>query len=142
MSVEERKRALRAYFTAIGLGDRAVMRALVTDDLVWVVPTSAPPPFGGVHRGADLVIDRMAGAVAQAFLPGTQQTEWTAMVGEGEVLMAEARMRARAAHGEYDNRYCFVVVFRGERIAEIREHVDTITAARFFAPVSPGGGET
>ena len=139
MSVAEHKRAVAEYFAAIGRGDREAMRRLVADDLVWVVPSSAPAPFGGEHRGAERVIGRMLGAVAEAFLPGTQQTELTALVGEGELVMAEAHMRARAAHGEYDNWYCFVVRFRGGRIAEIREHVDTIAAARFFAPAAGGG---
>jgi ketosteroid isomerase-like protein len=135
--VEDHKRAFAAYFDALGRADRAAMRALVTDDLVWVVPPSAPAPFGGVHRGADAVIDMMLGAVSGAFLPGSQRTEFRVAVGEGDAVMAEARIRARAAHAEYENWYCFVVEFRGGRIAEIREHVDTIPAARFFAP-GPG----
>jgi len=140
MNVADHKRAVAEYFAAIGRGDRATMRRLVDDDLVWVVPKSAPAPFGGAHRGAERVIDLMLGAVAEAFLPGTQHTELTALVGEGELVMAEAHMRARAPRGEYDNWYCFVVRFSGGRIAEIREHVDTIAAARFFAPESGEAG--
>jgi ketosteroid isomerase-like protein len=139
VSVADHKRVVETYFAAIGRGDRTAMRALVTDDLVWVVPKSAPAPFGGVHRGADRVIDMMLGAVSEAFEPGSQRTELTAVVGEGDLVMAEAHMRARAPHGTYDNWYCFVVRFRGGRIAEIREHVDTIAAARFFGP-EPGAG--
>ncbi|TFG97840.1 MAG: nuclear transport factor 2 family protein [Myxococcales bacterium] len=140
MSVADHKETVREYFAAIGRCDRAAMRALVTEDLVWVVPRSAPPPFGGVHRGAEHVIGMMVGAVSEAFLPGSQRTEFTAMVGEGDLVMAEAQMRARAPRGDYENGYCFVVSFRGGRIAEIREHVDTIAAARFFAPELGGGG--
>ena len=136
--VEDHKRVFAAYFEALGRADRAAMRALVTDDLVWVVPPSAPAPFGGVHRGADAVIDLMLGAVSGVFEPGSQQTEFRVAVGEGDVVMAEARIRARAPQGAYENWYCFVVELRGGRIAEIREHVDTITAASFFAPAASG----
>jgi ketosteroid isomerase-like protein len=139
VSAERHKRAVADYFAALGRGERAAMRRLVADDLVWVVPRSAPPPFAGAHHGAERVLDLMLGAVEQAFLPGSQQIELTELVGEGELVIAEAHMRARAAHGDYDNWYCFVVRFREGRIAEIREHVDTITAARFFA--GAGGGE-
>src|SRR5262245_59671553 len=133
---ESHARTFEAYFAALARADRAAMRALVTDDLVWVIPPSAPAPFAGVHRGGDTVVDLMLSAVDGVFAPGSQRTEVRAAAGDGDVLLAEARIRARAPHAEYENWYCFVVVFREGRMAEIREHVDTITAARFFAPAA------
>ena len=131
---ESHARTFEAYFAALARADRGAMRALVTDDLVWVIPPSAPAPFAGVHRGGDAVVDLMLSAVDGVFAPGSQRTEVRAAAGNGDVLLAEARIRARAGGALYENWYCFVVEFRDGRIAEIREHVDTITAARFFAP--------
>src|SRR5262249_56754497 len=99
--------------------DRAAMRALVTDDLVGVIPPSAPAPFAGVHRGGDAVVDLMLSAVDGVFAPGSQRTEVRAAAGNGDVFLAEARIRARAPRAEYENWYGFVLVFREGRMAEI-----------------------
>ncbi|HZO08849.1 MAG TPA: hypothetical protein VFC77_05690, partial [Myxococcota bacterium] len=67
---------------------------------------------------------------------GSQETSVRAAAGHGDLLLAETRMRASTPAGDYENWYCFVLGFREGRIAEIREHVDTLTAVRFFAPTS------
>ena len=137
VGLEENKRRARAVFDAIERADVQAMRALVTEDVVWLIPRSAPPPYAGRHVGADHVLELMFGAVA-AFAPGTQKFEEIALAAEGDLVFAEMKLRARGADGrDYDNRYCFVFVFRGERIREIREHVDTATAASFFQPEQP-----
>ena len=53
------------------------------------------------------------------------------MVGEGDVEIAKANLRATTSAGEiYDNRYVFVA--ECGRIAELREHVDPKCTAGFF----------
>ncbi len=133
MSLEANKAIARAYLAATDRGDRAAMLERVTDDLVWIVPDSAPPPYAGRHEGGAHIVDMMLGAVAASFEAGTQHTEVRLMIGEGDVVVAETRMRARTPAGEtYDNRYVFVYELREGRIREIREHVDTRYAASFF----------
>ena len=47
--------------------------------------------------------------------------------------MGRTRLTATHLDGrQYDNRYVFVFEFLDGRIAELREHVDTVYAARFF----------
>ena len=133
MSVDANKRRVAEFFAALGRADRAALRALVADDLVWVVPRSAIAPYAGRHEGAERILDLMLSAVDGTFEPGSQVAEPTLVVGEGDAVMAEVHMRARSRRGSlYDNWYCFVFELRGGRIREIREHVDTAHAVRFF----------
>ena len=141
MGLEDNKRRVRAVFDAIERADAKAMRALVTEDLVWRIPRSAPPPYAGLHEGADRVLELMFGAVG-AFALGTQKFHEIALAAEGDVVFAETNLRARAIDGrDYDNHYCFVFEFRGGRIREIREHVDTAYAASFFQTREPDSSE-
>ena len=132
-SAEQSKRIARAYFDAVERGDRAALLALFAPDAVWRVPKGAIEPYGGEHRGAQKIVDMMLGAVSAAFVPGSQRVHVKRLLAEGEVAMAETRMTARRPNApDYDNEYVFVFELQGGRIAELREHVDTRTAASAF----------
>ncbi len=134
MSAESNRAAVRAYFDAIVRADRAALLALVCPELRWSVPKGAAAPFGGMHHGAEKIADLMLGAVDAAFVRGTQRVEIRLMLAEGDVVVAETRMTAKRMGGapDYDNAYVFVFEFASDRIVEIREHVDTRTAAEAF----------
>jgi len=134
MSTESNKTAVRAYFDAIARGERAALLALFCPEIRWSVPKGAIAPFGGMHCGAEKIADLMLGAVDAAFVPGTQRVEIRLMLAEDDVVIAETRMTAQRRGGapDYDNAYVFVFEFSGDRIAEIREHVDTRYAAEAF----------
>ena len=135
MNVESHRAAVRAYFDAVARGDRAALLALLRPDLRWRVPKGAVEPYAGLHHGAEKIADLMLGAVGAAFIPGTQQLAVRLLLAEGDVVVAETHMTAKQRSGapDYDNDYVFVFEFAPDgRIAEIREHVDTRTAARAF----------
>jgi hypothetical protein len=134
VSVESNRAAVRAYFDAVGRGDRAALIALFQPDLRWSVPKGAIAPYGGLHHGAEKIVELMLGAVSTAFVPGTQRVEVGLMLAEGDVVIAETRMTAKRPNGapDYDNNYVFVFELSGGKIAEIREHVDTRYAAQVF----------
>ena len=133
MSNEQNKRLARRFFEAIDQGDPGELRSVMREDVVWVVPRSAPAPYGGRHQGADGIVQLMLGAVEATFVPGTQRYEIRVMVAEGDHVLAETQLTARTPDGrEYRNFYCFVFEMNEGRICEIREHVDTIYAASFF----------
>ena len=134
MSVESNKAAARGYFDAVGRGDRAALLALFRPDLRWSVPKGAIAPYGGMHWGAEAIVELMLGAVGAAFIPGSQHVAIRLLLAEGEIVIAETRMTAKRPNGapDYDNNYVFVFEFVGGKIAEIREHVDTRYAAQVF----------
>ena len=133
MTAAEMERMALEYFTLVARADRDGLLELMAPDLRWVVPRGAVEPFAGVHEGAAHIIDMMLGSVGAAFTPGSQKTvpaTWTP--GEDRIVL-EARIEAEASDGRrYENEYAFFFEFRNGRIAEIREYVDTRTAAAFF----------
>ena len=138
MGTTENKALAFRFFKAFGSGDREALHALVRDDFRWVVPQGAAL-HAGVHEGAAKVFDAMLSAVGDTFVPGSQRTEFDLVVAEGDAVMCEARLHATAHDGrDYDNVYVFVFVIDDGRIAELREHVDTSTAAGFFGAQSGG----
>jgi len=135
MSTEPCKRAARAFLAALERRDRAALEALLAPDARWVIPRSAPAPYAGIHQGNARIVELMLGAAEHAFVAGTHRIEERLLVAEGDAVCAEVRMTARSPRGlDYENSYVFVFEFAGDRIRELREHVDTAYAASFFAP--------
>ena len=133
MTNEEMKSLALRYFDAVCAADANELRALFADDVRWRIPKGAIPPYGGIHQGADKIIEMMLGAVGHSFVPGSQKFNvLTVLIGDC-IVCAETEMTARTPDGrDYRNDYTFFFEFAGDRISEIREHVDTRYAADFF----------
>lgn len=133
MDTQHNKALARRFFEGLHRADRAALLALVQPDLTWVVPKSAVEPYAGTHDGAEHIVALMLDAVARAFEPGSAHHELLLCLAEGDTVVAETRMTARRPDGaEYDNHYVFIFECRDGRIGQIREHVDTAYAIRFF----------
>jgi len=133
-SIEQNRKLARTFLEAINSDDRDHMLSLVNERVLWSVPASAVPPYAGDHRGAELVVDMMLSAVRNTFTPGTVRHEILRTVAEGDTVVIETRMQATQPDGRrYDNQYAFVFTIVHDRIAEIREHVDTAYALLFFS---------
>ncbi len=132
---DHRKEIARAFLDSINRGDRAQLNGLFADDVLWVVPKSAVAPYAGEHRGAEHVINLMLSAVAKSFDANGVKHEVRLMLAEDDWVMVETVMRATRLDGgsRYENEYIFLLRLDGDRIAEIREHVDTAYAVRFFS---------
>ncbi len=124
---------MRAYFDRVAAADAAGLRAIVTHDLRWVVPKGAIPPYAGVHEGANVILEMMLSSVGATFVPGSQRAEIANLLHGDDECACEVRIWAEAADGRaYENDYTFWFAFREGAICEIREYVDTRTAALFF----------
>lgn len=131
--------AVARFLEAITRADAGTMLALMHPDVEWVVPKTAVAPYAGRHRGAGKIVEMMVQAVQATFLPGTVVHRVLAQVGDARRIMVETEMTAKQASGrEYRNSYVFIFEFRGERIGEIREHVDTAYALQFFGAEQEG----
>ena len=135
MSSGSHKDQVLRFFDAISAGDEAVLGEMLAEDARWVIPRSAPEPYAGRHRGAERIAGMMVGSIDGTFVADSVDWRPGVMVGEGDLVMAEANLRATTPDGRtYDNHYVFVAEFdpASGRIAELREHVDTRYAAGFF----------
>ena len=50
MSTEQNVRIVKDFFAAIGKGDEAALRALVAEDIEWIIP-GQDWPLAGTYRG-------------------------------------------------------------------------------------------
>lgn len=122
------------YFELLGKGDPGI-RELFHSDARWLAPQAGP--LGREHAGLDAVLALMAGGIGLYDATHPMQIERTACLA-GEVLVyVEMTIRATTKSGApYENHYVMAFELRDDRIAEVREHVDSLYAQRLlFDPV-------
>jgi uncharacterized protein len=123
------KETVQRYLDALVAGDGDVIRDSFAEDAVWSMHGDLP--IAGPWKGRDRIVDDFLGAVGGAlFEPGTVQFEFPTLVAEGDTVVLEWHVNARAATGaDYHNEYCGVFVVHDGRIAAVREYLDTKYAA-------------
>lgn len=126
-------RLAEEFFDAIFHADRAALLRIMQPQVVWQVPQSAVPPYAGRHQGAEKIVDMMLHSVGETFLPHSVRHHILMSMVDDRRVVVETHMTARQASGrEYSNFYVFIFECDDGRIQEIREHVDTAYAVRFF----------
>jgi ketosteroid isomerase-like protein len=123
------KETVQRYLDALVAGDLDVIRDSFTEDAVWSMHGDLP--IAGPWKGRDHIVDDFLGAVGGSlFEPGTVTFEFPTLIAEGDIVVLEWRVNARAAAGaDYHNEYCGIFTVRDERIATVREYLDTKYAA-------------
>jgi hypothetical protein len=97
---------------------------LLTDDFVF--RTIGTTVASGVWEGKDgaRALERMVGEILDD--DGLDMTLDEVIVeGDTAVVVGRGRSRTRVAREPYNNTYCLVLRFRGEKIAEWVEYLDT-----------------
>jgi ketosteroid isomerase-like protein len=118
------------YFERLQTGDPGIGE-LFAKDARWLAPQSAP--VGRVHEGLDAVMALMASGLDLYDLSRPMQIERTACLAGDELVYVEMTIRATTKQGEpYENHYVMVFQIRGDRIAEVREYVDSLYAQRLL----------
>lgn len=129
MSEANKATAVR-FFHALGAGDTATMKTLMTDDCVAIMPGTAE--VCGTRDYAVLM------AFAEALPKITQsgvQFEVLSVIGEADRVSCELNGRSTLINGTpYNNGYHFLVFFRDGRICMLREYLDTKLADEALAP--------
>jgi len=128
------KDVVRRYLDALLAGDLAAIRESFAPDAVWTIHGELP--IAGPWRGREAIVDDFLAAVGgRLYKPGTTEFEFPTLIGEGDTVALEWRVRATTAQGgKYDNRYCGFFVVRDGRIAEVREYLDTAYAQKMLFP--------
>lgn len=122
------------YFELLGQGDPAIAE-LFAPDACWLAPQAGP--LGRRHEGLDAVMKLMAGGLGLYDTSRPLDVERTACLAGDELVYVEMTIRATTRKGEpYENHYVMVFQLRGDRIAEVREYVDSLYAQhKLFDPV-------
>ena len=118
------------FLQALRALDQARLQTLMCDDVIWEIPRSSPPPFGGRHQGREKVLGMLETSL---FLPDSGGVVIDDLLVEGERVVAEVTITGvTVKNRDYDNRYVFIITLRNEQVAEFREHLDTAYANQIF----------
>jgi ketosteroid isomerase-like protein len=114
---------VRALIDDMNAGNgQAYMEALAEDVRYTVIGTT---PLSGTRQGRDAIIQQIVMPLMEK-LDGFVRVTPQAIFGDGDRVCVQATGEARTKSGQpYNNTYCFVFRFRGDRIAEVTEYLDT-----------------
>jgi ketosteroid isomerase-like protein len=122
---------VREIFRGLENGDGASFFKHVAEDVDWTV--MGTHPLAGHYRSKS---DFVAGTFARLgkVLPqGAQLNVEHILVTENQAVV-ELRSFATAKNGmRFDNRYCWVCIFKNKIIREVRAYLDSAMVARLFA---------
>ena len=131
----DRLRIAQDYEKALFAGDMAAVAAYFTHDVVYWV--AGEPPLGGEWHGPDAVVtafeNREFGLGAADW--GYEEL-WRDWYEADERVIVEIRERSwltNAPDDVLDGRTCVVIKFRGDKICEMRDYVDTKPYDTFLA---------
>lgn len=128
--LETNKATALKFFQALGAGDIATMTALMTDDIVAIMPGTAEV-CGTRNRE---VLIAFAGALPKITKAGVA-FEALSMTAEGDRVSCELQGNSVLVNGvAYNNTYHFLVFFRDGRICKLREYLDTKLADEALGP--------
>jgi ketosteroid isomerase-like protein len=135
MDTEATRTIVQQFLTARSAGDVDGMAAVLADDAVWRLPTSAS---FGPFEGRDKVAKALGGGVTGTlFDVSTIRRDVHKMVVDGDTAVVQQRLSATTLKGkEYVNEYCWVYTCRDGKVAVLEEYADTLHAARVFGTVS------
>jgi ketosteroid isomerase-like protein len=120
MGIEDNKRVVLAYLTAMGTGE--LPPGLLADDVHWWLP-----------RHGRLDMETFGEIVAKARPAMATPVSMTVnhITAEGDRVSAEVQGHCVTSDGQnYDNVYHFLFFLRGGQIVEVHEHTDTGYAYR------------
>lgn len=127
MSTKQNVRAVKAFFAAIGRGDREGLLALVAEDLEWIIP-GEDWPLAGTHRGHAGLADLLETA-STSLETSTEPREFVAQ-GDRVLVVGFARGRIKATNKTFEDDWVFAITVRNGKLTSIREYVDTQALAR------------
>jgi len=128
MQTEDTRRLVEEFYDALRSGDRTRVASLLTEDVQWVPPESAPI---GPVQGREAVAAELGGDTPRRmFRMRTFQLTVHAILADGDRAVVQQSISAETRAGkQYDNEYCWVYTFRDGRIAHMMEYADTRKAA-------------
>ena len=123
MGAASNKRLIAGYFDKITKGD-PTLPEMLADDVTWWVPPGSD--MAGTYRGKAAVLAMMGAGVGLYSQAEPMKITVEKMVAEGDDVCVQFVLEALTAKGRrYRNHYHFAFTLRGEKIAAVKEYVDT-----------------
>ncbi len=127
MSTEKNTQTVKAFFAAIGRGDKEALLALVAEDIEWIIPGEDWPLAGTRHGHAGLA--DLLETASKSIETSTEPREFVAQ-GDRVLVIGFARGRIKATNKTFEDDWIFAITVRDGKLTHIREYVDTQALAR------------
>jgi ketosteroid isomerase-like protein len=122
---------VRAIFKGLEAGDGGAFFEHVASDVDWTV--MGTHPLAGRYRTKQAFVEATFAKLGKVLVGGAQLV-LEHLVVQGDEAVVELRSMATARNGmRFDNRYCWVVLFRNRVIVNARAYLDSEMVARLFA---------
>ena len=122
--------SVREIFKGLENGDGAAFFEHVADNVDWVV--EGTHPLAGHYLSKKAFIEGTFTKLAEVLPQGAQLHTENVIVQDNQAVV-ELHSLATAKNGmRFDNRYCWVVYFRGGLIVRVRAYLDSAMVARLF----------
>ena len=122
--------SVREIFKGLENGDGAAFFECVADDVDWIV--MGTHPLAGHYRSKKAFIEGTFAKLSKVLPQGAELHTENVIVQDNQAVV-ELHSLATAKNGmRFDNRYCWVVYFRGGLIVRVRAYLDSAMVARLF----------
>jgi hypothetical protein len=122
--------SVREIFKGLENGDGAAFFAHVADNVDWIV--EGTHPLAGHYLSKKAFIEGTFDKLGKVLPKGAQLHTENVVVQDNQAVV-ELHSLATAKNGmRFDNRYCWVVYFKGGVIERVRAYLDSAMVARLF----------
>ena len=118
---------MKDFFAAMGKGDGEALRALVAEDIEWIIPGKDWPLAGSRRGHAGLA--RLLKTASGSMETSTEPREFVAQ-GDRVLVVGFARGKVKATNKPFEDDWVFAITVRDGKLTSIREYVDTQALAR------------
>ncbi len=123
MTPEERKAIIAGVFEAFAVGDGEPLMKMIDDDIKWTIIGNTK--FSATYRGKEDLGKRLLGPLS-GLIEGHLHITLDNMIAEDDFVVAQGRGESNTvAGGTYNNTYCWVYRWSGDKVVEITEYLDT-----------------
>src|SRR5580698_9774935 len=132
MSLERNAQTVKNFLAALGRRDKQALRALVAEDLEWIIPGEDWPLAGTYrgHAGLEALLQRAKGTV-ETSIP--QPPEFIAQ-GDRVLVVGFATGKVKATNKTFEDHRVFDITVRNGKLMYIRKYVDKQALARASEP--------
>jgi ketosteroid isomerase-like protein len=122
---------VREIFKGLESGAGGPFFEHVAADVDWTV--MGTHPLAGRYRSKQAFVEATFAKLGRVLVAGAQLV-LEHLVVQGDEAVVELRSMATARNGmRFDNRYCWVVLFRNGVVVNVRAYLDSAMVAQLFA---------
>jgi ketosteroid isomerase-like protein len=126
----DHKPAVQDVMNAMSQGRVGPLLALMADDVTWRWMGVAQ--WSRTFTGKAAVVDTLFGGCTDELAPSSR-VDVSHIHADGDTVLVEHTGHNVLPDGRsYDNQYCWVLRFEGDRIQEVREYMDTQLVSTTF----------